>query len=382
MKLACSLALIATLLAGPANAVEYTVQTCADLADVDDTLATLLTIDSSTFACDEYTRFRVRNTMTLKATGASVEFSNFSLKVLGGLTVEPDVTFTGVVEQVKNGGVLSVVDGATATFMGTAEFIDNSVLIKQIGPISCGDYCTRIGRGLSYIVKKGGAVHNKGTLTFEGDTTFTGNQVQSEDEAEQGMGGAISNTGSGSIFFKGKLTMEDNRAKGTFGGRGGSIYTRGKIIIDGDSYFSLGRATDGGAIYQTQIGSLVFNGMATFYQNVAYSLRGGGVYNGGGIVDFDGGSVFESNAASSTGDGGYGGGIYNGDEGVVTLRGSNTFRSNMAFRGGAIYTEDGDVEDGEAASTTTFPADTAFLDNSAEICPDVYTGDDDNCPVV
>ncbi|CAM9828349.1 unnamed protein product, partial [Hapterophycus canaliculatus] len=101
MKPATSLTLIAILLAGPAAAVEYTVQTCADLSDVDDTLATVLTIDSSTFVCDEYTRFRVRNTMTLKATVSSVDFSNFSLKVLGELTVEPDVLFSGVVDQVS-----------------------------------------------------------------------------------------------------------------------------------------------------------------------------------------------------------------------------------------------------------------------------------------
>lgn len=52
-------------------------------------------------------------------------------------------------------------EGASATFMGTAEFSDNSITIKQIGPISCGNGCIRIGRGLSYIVKKGGAIHNK-----------------------------------------------------------------------------------------------------------------------------------------------------------------------------------------------------------------------------
>ena len=100
MKTASPLALIAALLAAPATAVEYTVKTCAELADVDDTLVTVLTIDSGTFGCDEYTRFRVRNTMTLKATGP-VEFVNFSLKVLGKLTVEPDVAFVGVVDQVR-----------------------------------------------------------------------------------------------------------------------------------------------------------------------------------------------------------------------------------------------------------------------------------------
>lgn len=64
------------------------------------------------------------------------------------------------IAQVKNGGVLYVDEGATATFMGTAEFTDNSVAVKQIGPISCDGGCT-IGPGISYIIKKGGAIHNK-----------------------------------------------------------------------------------------------------------------------------------------------------------------------------------------------------------------------------
>ncbi|CAN0384567.1 unnamed protein product, partial [Ectocarpus fasciculatus] len=103
-----SLTFIASLLAAPAAAVEYTVATCADLADVDDTQVTSLTVDASTFACDEYTRFRVRNSMTLKATVSAVEFGNFSLKVLGELTVEPDVMFNGVVDQVGTGTTVSV----------------------------------------------------------------------------------------------------------------------------------------------------------------------------------------------------------------------------------------------------------------------------------
>ena len=41
--------------------------------------------------------------MTLKATVPAVEFGNFSLKVLGELTVEPDVMFNGVVDQVGTG---------------------------------------------------------------------------------------------------------------------------------------------------------------------------------------------------------------------------------------------------------------------------------------
>ena len=101
MRPTSSLALIAAALASTVSAVEYAVKTCADLAGVDDTLVTGLTIESSTFDCDEYTRFRVRNTMSLKATVPTVQFSNFSLKVLGDLSVEPDVVFTGVEDEVS-----------------------------------------------------------------------------------------------------------------------------------------------------------------------------------------------------------------------------------------------------------------------------------------
>lgn len=39
--------------------------------------------------------------MTLKANVLKVTFGNFSLKVKGNLTVEPEVVFNGVVEQVR-----------------------------------------------------------------------------------------------------------------------------------------------------------------------------------------------------------------------------------------------------------------------------------------
>lgn len=51
---------------------------------------------------------------------------------------------------------------------------------------------------------------------------------------------------------------------------------------------------------------------------------------------------------------------------VFRLTGSTTFTSNYGLSGGAIYTDNGE-EDGEAASTTTFPDDTTFIDNEAEV---------------
>lgn len=47
--------------------------------------------------------------------------------------------------------------------------------------------------------------------------------------------------------------------------------------------------------------------------------------------------------------------------------GSTTFSNGYALRGGAIYTDVGDAEEGEAASITTYPDDTVFMDNSAEV---------------
>ncbi|CAM9416199.1 unnamed protein product, partial [Ectocarpus fasciculatus] len=191
--------------------------------------------------------------------------------------------------QVKNGGVLSVAEGATATFMGTSEFSDNSVAAKQLGPVVEGNNFVT-GRGTSFIAKKGGAIHNKGTLIFEGDATFERNEAHNED----GLGadaGAISNTGSGTILFKSKLTMNDNETDGNFDGSGGAIYNRGEIVVDGESRFSENRSSDGGGIYQTPIGTMTFNSMATFFHNFAGNLRGGGLMNDGGVVNINAGSL-------------------------------------------------------------------------------------------
>ncbi|CBJ29594.1 asn/thr-rich large protein family protein [Ectocarpus siliculosus] len=262
--------------------------------------------------------------------------------------------------------------------MGTSEFSNNSVAVKQFGRISCGDGCTRSERGLTYIVKKGGAIHNKGTLTFDGDATFERNVAHTESSNQRGNGGAISNTGSGTILFKSKLTMKDNQADANFAGLGGAIYNRGEIIVEGASLFSLNHAAAGGGIHQTSIGTMTFNGMATFSENFAGEPTGGGLTNNGGVVNINAGSLFEHNWASASGDGGFGGAIFNTKGGVVTLMGSTTFRDNWAHWGGAIYTNDADGP----GSVTTFPDDTVFEDNRAEYCPDVHNGDDDNCPVV
>lgn len=49
-------------------------------------------------------------------------------------------------------------------------------------------------------------------LTFEGDASFLRNYVETDDSNETGKAGALSNTGSGSVLFKGKLTVSENDA--------------------------------------------------------------------------------------------------------------------------------------------------------------------------
>lgn len=83
-----------------AGAVHYDVASCVELESIDDTTVTSLTILSTPFECDSYLRFRVRNNMTMKSDSAVV-FTNFALKVLGTLIVEPDVTFQNITEQVS-----------------------------------------------------------------------------------------------------------------------------------------------------------------------------------------------------------------------------------------------------------------------------------------
>lgn len=48
----------------------------------------------------------------------------------------------------------------------------------------------------------------KGIISFEGDASFDDNLTF----GTEGKGGAISNAGSGSIFFKGNLNMRGNEA--------------------------------------------------------------------------------------------------------------------------------------------------------------------------
>lgn len=96
-----------------------------------------------------------------------------------------------------------------ATFMGTAGFFNNTVIERELPPI------IQEGGGTSpqFVVKKGGALHNKGTLVFEKDATFDNNVADTRENTNGNKGGAISNAETGKITFEGKLTMSNNQAE-------------------------------------------------------------------------------------------------------------------------------------------------------------------------
>lgn len=60
-------------------------------------------------------------------------------------------------------------------------------------------------------------------LTFEGDAAFVRNVVVTGDNWLPGKAGAVSNTKTGSILFKGKLTVLENEAEVSFEGTYRSI---------------------------------------------------------------------------------------------------------------------------------------------------------------
>ena len=85
------------------RALAVDVGSCVEFEAVDRKTETEVIITTADFQCDSYTRLSIRSEMVLKSTVGAVTFSNLALKVYGSLTVEPDVTFTGITDVVSGG---------------------------------------------------------------------------------------------------------------------------------------------------------------------------------------------------------------------------------------------------------------------------------------
>ena len=199
---------------------------------------------------------------------------------------------------IYNSGDITFGEGSTATFSGNKASKGSGGAIYSYGDITFGEGSTATfsGNEATY----GGAIDNDGDITFgAGSTaTFTGNTASSE-------GGAVYNRGT--ITFNNASTFSSNSATGfgssSNGAWGGAIYNGGTITFNGESAFTNNSTTSfGGAIYN-YYGTITFNDSFLFSDNT--SSHSDDIYNGyystitfankeGTVGSLDGG-IYQSN---------------------------------------------------------------------------------------
>ena len=212
----------------------------------------------------------------------------------------------------------------------------------------------------------GGAIFNSGYMNFTDDALFEGNNVESENS--EARGGGIYN--SGTITFGALATFEGNTSSATGGySFGGAIRNEGAnavLTFNGDTLFTGNKAesetfnAEGGAI-RSNAGSVVFedtdnNAETPAVPNITYGMT------------FKGDTTFTGNKAESETGNSYGGAIWNSS--YMLLEGKNTFDSNQAKDGGAIYNAGGKKEGdviayGMTLGKSTFMGNTALFHGGA-----------------
>eukprot|EP00904_Undaria_pinnatifida_P002910 jgi/Undpi1/1261/HiC_scaffold_109.g14175.m1 len=356
------------------------VATCEEFSAVarDTWTVKTVTITNADFSCDEYTRLSIEDRkLVLTSSVGPVTFSNLAFDVSGRLDVEADVEFTGIERvltlakalilylvashsQEENGGALELHGGSIVVFEGTAGF--TSISVKAADETDTDD-----------LPRKGGAVHNEGSLICRKDVTFTScSNYGHNHNYGSGPGGALSNGVDGHIWIYAKLTMTSNHVEED--AEGGAIYNLGTIYVTYDADLMANTGGSGGAVYQEEGASFNVFGFATFGDNTCFNSFGGAIANvGGDILLYGGGSLFQNNSAQNSDFGGFGGAIYNADGGDITLYGSTTtFSDNYAYFGGAIYNSAtarqpfADDDEEFEVPTIAYPDDTVFTDNKGE----------------
>jgi len=151
----------------------------------------------------------------------------------------------------------------------------------------------------------GGGIYNSATLTITNGSTVgcagAGNSAHI-------CGGGVYNSGEGSVTIDGS-TVSANTADSS----GGGISNSGTFVIQNGS--SIGGAGAG---------------------NLAPA--GGGIYNIGGTMTVDGSTVSANSAT-----GGFGGGIYNTNEGEANIIGSRLLSNTASNNGDATYNYNSDI---------------------------------------
>lgn len=244
-----------------------------------------------------------------------------------------DVTFSG-----------NTVEGATASQGGALYILSEDGLDNAVVTVTNGIFTDNKAAGKR---GQGGAIYNAGTLSLQGNTTFSGNSAA--------QGGAIYNN-KGNVTVGNSTVFKHNHSTGQNYG-GGAIYTLGGTLTIGDNVQFADNSLDqpiadstdrefrsaGGAIAAWGAAKLTIGKNAQFTSNGHNATTGNPAWAGGGAIylDTDGknlaemsvdsGALFQGNVAGSLG-----GAIYMADaKADITAA---TFDGNKAGSwGGAMF---------------------------------------------
>lgn len=251
----------------------------------------------------------------------------------------------------KKGGEVNIgIDSNLRVFFSTntAKGSGGAIYNENDGEVNIGKSSKFIDNSTE---SRGGAIYNDGYMSVDENAEFLGNKTKY-------YGGAICN--SGELIIELYTSFNSNKCTDTRNGRGGAIYNNnGSVTLGKSVMFNENSAVEGGAIYNTNAGTLNLGDQVKFYSNTS-SNGGGAIYNHSSSTDI---SVIGSNAAfnnNKASENNSGGAIYNYD--CKMKIGTNAvFDGNTAGEGGAIKHADRDN-----ISTMEINAGARFTNNAAK----------------
>lgn len=191
----------------------------------------------------------------------------------------------------------------------------------------------------------GGGIFNQGLATIsdsnilENSANYMGGGIYNDYDATINLEiGSIdhnvANLNGGGISNYGNMKLNDSTISGNNAENGGGIFNKGIVSLERSSISNNNANTGGGIL---NYGTINLNGTSIDHNIAAHNIQGdfgngGGIYNTGTITSM-GSNILENNAS-------FGGGIYS--IGTSTITGS-TVSGNFAFHGGGIYSDGTDT---------------------------------------
>lgn len=210
-----------------------------------------------------------------------------------------------------NGGTITFNCGSALINLSSTKTISDDTTIDGGGQITLSGANTR----QLFVVSGGAALTLRNIVLTNGSSSLDGGAIYNDGEL------ILENT-----------TIRDSRATAS----GGAIVSYGLLTIS-NSLLEGNRAVNGGALYPRWAGSRTTIINSALRDNHATDMNNGW---GGAILVWDGAPVTIANSDISGNTAGYGGGIYNFANSVLTLQSNTLLRDNHAYTsGGGLYNE-------------------------------------------